>query len=385
MRILLVGEFSRLHNSLKEGLEALGHDVTLISSGDGFKNLPSDFSTRSRLSQSKYFNPFRKLIYRIAKLNIAEIETGIRFERAYHRFPAYDVIQFINERPIQTTKHKEFQLLKMILEQNDNCFLLSCGSDYVNTKYLFDQKKSARYHLLTPYFEKEASHKEYSYILDFLSTESQQRSHLLYQHIRGVIASDFDYVAPLKSYPKYLGLIPNPINVDLIEPNIKRDSSAYPVKIFLGINRGAYYKKGISFFEEALKEIKHKYAEKVEITVVENVPYQEYNYLLSSADIVLDQIYSYDQGYNALESMAKGKVVFTGAEQEFTNHYNIAEHVCENALPDLPYLVERISFYIENTEEIARVGQRARDFVFKHHHYINIAKKYLAIWEKFKK
>lgn len=42
MKILLIGEYSRLHNSLKEGLQHLGHDVTLISTGDGMKQFPSD-------------------------------------------------------------------------------------------------------------------------------------------------------------------------------------------------------------------------------------------------------------------------------------------------------------------------------------------------------
>ena len=36
-----------------------------------------------------------------------------------------------------------------------------------------------------------------------------------------------------------------------------------------------------------------------------------------TAHILLDQVYAYDQGYNALEAMAKGKVVFTGAEKEW--------------------------------------------------------------------
>ena len=43
MKILLVGEYSGLHNSLKEGLIQLNHKVTLVSSGDNFKNYPSDF------------------------------------------------------------------------------------------------------------------------------------------------------------------------------------------------------------------------------------------------------------------------------------------------------------------------------------------------------
>ena len=46
MKILLLGEYSGLFNSLKEGLVELGHNVTLISDGDGFKNYPSDYSWR---------------------------------------------------------------------------------------------------------------------------------------------------------------------------------------------------------------------------------------------------------------------------------------------------------------------------------------------------
>jgi len=36
-------------------------------------------------------------------------------------------------------------------------------------------------------------------------------------------------------------------------------------------------------------------------------------------------VYAYDQGFNALEAMAKGKVVFTGAEKEWLELYNLEE------------------------------------------------------------
>ena len=54
MRILLVGEYSRLHNSLKEGLLALGHEVVLVGNGDHFKNYPVDISIDSSFL-NKYF------------------------------------------------------------------------------------------------------------------------------------------------------------------------------------------------------------------------------------------------------------------------------------------------------------------------------------------
>ena len=35
MKVLLLGEYSGLHNTLKTGLVALGHQVTLVGDGDG--------------------------------------------------------------------------------------------------------------------------------------------------------------------------------------------------------------------------------------------------------------------------------------------------------------------------------------------------------------
>ena len=80
--------------------------------------------------------------------------------------------------------------------------------------------------------------------------------------------------------------------------------------------------------------------------------------------------------------MAKGKVVFTGAEKEFTAHYNLTERVCINALPDVDYLVNELSFLIENPNEIIAIGKRARAFIEKEHDYIKIANQYVKTWSK---
>ncbi len=55
MKILLVGEYSRLHNSLKEGLTHLGHSVTLIGDGDLFKNYPVDISIKPKVLHFNWF------------------------------------------------------------------------------------------------------------------------------------------------------------------------------------------------------------------------------------------------------------------------------------------------------------------------------------------
>ena len=54
MKILLIGEYSNLHNSLKQGLQKNGFEVTLLSTGDGFKNFDSDIPIKSSLFENKF-------------------------------------------------------------------------------------------------------------------------------------------------------------------------------------------------------------------------------------------------------------------------------------------------------------------------------------------
>ena len=63
MKILLIGEYSNLHNSLKQGLQKNGFEVTLLSTGDGFKNFDSDIAIKSSLFENKFLNSdFKKII-----------------------------------------------------------------------------------------------------------------------------------------------------------------------------------------------------------------------------------------------------------------------------------------------------------------------------------
>ncbi|WP_159799744.1 glycosyltransferase [Flavobacterium sp. MK4S-17] len=377
MKILLVGEYSRLHNSLKEGLLTLGHEVTLVSDGDGFKNYPADYSVASKLFKLKLFNIPRQIIFRLFKYDVAKIENGIRFYFLLQKFKDYDVIQLINETPIKTSRRLEYHLLKKLIKQNKKAFLLCCGIDYTIVNALLNN--TFTYSLLDPYLKDNNLKDKYRYIFDYQKKAHKKIHTLLYKNVNGVIASDMDYHIPLKDNPLYLGMIPNPINTDNII--YKETSSIEKTIIFLGINRWNYNQKGIFYFEEALKVIKEKYPEKIEIIIVENLPYAEYTQKLDTAHILLDQVYGYDQGYNALEAMAKGKVVFTGAEEEFMKYYNLTERVAVNALPDVQAIVNELCNLIENTEEIMAMGKRARQFVEREHNYLNIAEKYLKAWE----
>jgi glycosyltransferase involved in cell wall biosynthesis len=378
VRILLIGEFSRLHNSLKEGLTALGHEVVIIANGDGFKNYPVDLSTKAKWCETFIGNIPRQIIFRLTKFDIASLEFGIRFYFHSNKLKNFDIVQLINEAPIQTTPKLERFLLKKIFKHNKKTFLLCCGVDYLVANHLIEKKE--RYSIMNPYFENPKSRKEYKFILNFLKPNHKKTHDLVYKNVNGVIASDLDYFLPLQNHLKFLEMIPNPVNTAKIE--FSELEITDKIIIFLGINRGTYYTKGISFFEKALEILKQKMGERIEISIAENLPYQNYINKYNQAHIILDQIYGFDQGYNALEAMAKGKVVFTGAEKEWEEYYNLSEKVAINALPNIEYLVSELEKLIDNPTEIKAIGKRARQFVEKEHNYINIAEKYCTTWNK---
>ena len=81
--------------------------------------------------------------------------------------------------------------------------------------------------------------------------------------------------------------------------------------------------------------------------------------------------------------MALGKVVFTGAEEEWLKKYNIKpDSVVINALPDVTKIVQKLSWLIENPDMIKMISKNARKFILKYHNYEQIGTKYLQTWKK---
>ena len=74
MKILLVGEFSGLHNHLKKGLMAIGHEVTLVNNGDAFKDFPTDISIKAKFFKSKLGNIPRQIWFRLFNYDLVSVE-----------------------------------------------------------------------------------------------------------------------------------------------------------------------------------------------------------------------------------------------------------------------------------------------------------------------
>lgn len=378
MKILLIGEYSRLHNSLKEGLQKLGNEVTILGFKDGFKDFPVDYPLEKKWDNG-LLKKVKLAVLLLSGFDITSYFTYRQFKKNKLNLNGFDVVQLINENSFFCNYHFEKKILEHIFKYNSKIFLLSCGDDYIYVNYNFFNQNNKS--IVQPYLDGKIDKKNFINVLKFRKKEFKKLHDYIYYHCKGVIASDIDYHIPLQKKQNYLGLIPNPINIEkLIFTKQKIDNK---IIVFHGINRENYFKKGNDYFEKALEIIKEKYPKKIEIITVQNIPYNEYITLYNKAHILLDQCFAYDQGYNALEAMAKGKVVFTGAEKEFLEYYNLQEdEVAINAKPDVDYLVEKLSMLIENPSMIEKISSNARSFIEKEHDYIKIAEKYLAVWNK---
>jgi len=81
-----------------------------------------------------------------------------------------------------------------------------------------------------------------------------------------------------------------------------------------------------------------------------------------------------------LEAMAKGKVVFTGAETEFYEYYNLKHTVAINAAPNIEKLYSDLEDLVVHPEKIVEISKNARAFVTKEHDYVKSAGRYVSLF-----
>ncbi len=376
MKILLLGEYSRLHNSLKEGLKSLGHEVLLVGTGDNFKQYPSDIDVSSKIRKHFFQNKWWQLVYHLTKYNHFQTDIYNNLLKILPELKGFDIVQLINEDAFGIRPVDEMAFFKQVFKQNQKIFLSACGEDtHVINAY---KDGIMRYSILDPFLTNPELKQDAYYSYKYLKPDYKDLHHFVIENVQAIIPSDLDYAIPYAGHPKAVEMIPNPVNIDKIDYNPLKINDK--INIFFGINRFSYYKKGAHIVLQALKEIEKMYNGRVEIVLAENLAYNEYIKKYDAAHIFIDQLYSYDQGFNALEAMAKGKCVLTGAEKEFEAYYKLTDPVAINVLPDKDDVVYKLSQLIENQDKIIEISHNARLFIEQYHDYKNVAQQYIDTW-----
>lgn len=378
MKILLLGEYSGFHNNLKQGLLELGHEVTLISSGDGFKQYPSDIKIEIWFKKYFFLKKIKNALFFFTRIDLASIELYYRFKKNKKLLIDFDVVQLINSIVFLGTPSIETKLLNYIFKKNTKIFMIAGGMDVPWVDYMLN--KNTSFSSFTPYLENPSLKKYFLSGLKYTKFNFKKHYNFVYKNLNGIIPIDMDYEIVYNGLPKATPLIPTPINI--LKHPFKKLNLEQKIIIFCGINTTNQYAKGVQYFLKALNVIEEKYKNKVIIKITKNLPYNDYMEVYNEAHILLDQCLSFDQGYNGREAMAKGKVVFSGANDDFKKHYNITEENMPliEAKPDVDYLVNKLSELIENPIKIKDISIRARKFIEQYHNHINIAQKYVDTW-----
>jgi hypothetical protein len=360
MKILLFGEYSGFHNTLKEGLVRLDQEVVIASRKDGFKNLPTDVSFDSGMS-NRYLN----YVHMVSK-----------YIGSLRKLRNFDVLQLINPGIVsyESLIFNRF-ILERLIKNNKKTFLIGAGEDPVIWDYWSRNTADLRYSWIDGLVEdyrarqiKDIPHED----PEFLSWNQK-----LVRSLDGYIPILFEYSAPYSACDVRKKVIPMPVNVDKI--HYRENTVGRKIKIFHGLSR--YGMKGTFFVEKAFEILRKKYPNDLELTIAGHLPLNEYLKVVGNANVVVDQVRSYSLAMNALFSMAQGKVVLGGNEPESCTALEYkTTNPAINIIPDADQIVSQVEMLLEHRKSIPEIGYSSRVFVEKEHHYLEVAQKYLDFW-----
>lgn len=364
MKILLLGDYSNVHWTLAEGLREIGHSVTVVSDGDSWKGYQRDISLKrtdtSHLSALKY-------VFRVVS--------------EFRKFRGYDVVQLINPVFLQLKAERIYPFYRFLRRHNDSVFLGAFGMDHYWVKAGMDCR-TFRYSDFNIGKQLRIDENEnVTFINDWLYGQKGVLNKEIAQDCDGIISGLQEYECSYRPYfSEKLRYIPFPINTSLIVPQIK-DAEKRRVRIFIGIQRARSHYKGTDIMLQAAEKVVAEYPDLCELIRVESVPYNEYQVLMDSSDILLDQLYSYTPAMNALLAMAKGLVVVGGGEPEnyeLLNETSLRPII--NVVPTEDSVYCALKDLVLHREKIPILSKQSIEYIHKHHDYCKVAQQYITFW-----
>ena len=363
MKVLLIGEYSNVHATLAEGLRKLGHEVTVVSNGDFFKNYPRDIDVARRPGKLGGILLLTKLYALLPKLR------------------GYDVVQIINPMFFELKAERLFWFYRYLRKYNKRVFLGAYGMDW--------------YWVHTCTYDKPLRYSDFNfgdlvrtdaeaifYQRDWLGTSKEQLNKMIAEDCDGIIAGLYEYWACY--YPLFSDktcYIPYPIKMPENYQANRTEKSK--VVIFIGINRHRSAYKGTDIMLKAATDVRDKYPHRMILNIAESVPFTEYSKMMEGSDAILDQLYSYTPSMNSLLAMSKGIICIGGGEPENYEIINETElRPIINVEPTYQSVYNELEQLICKPEQIPELKRQSIEYVDKHHNYIKVAQQYLDSWTK---
>lgn len=366
MKILLIGEYSNVHWTLAEGLRALGHEVTVVSDGDGWKNYSRDVSLRRR---SLSLPGTLHYLFDVAC-----------------RFPAlrgYDVVQLINPIFLDLTADRIYPFYRYLRRHNKRVFMGAYGIDHYWVKTGMDCT-TFRYSDFNIGTTLRHNADNDVYIHDWLWGEKGKLNRYIASDCDGIVTGLYEYDACYRPhFPNKTVFIPFPINRSAVV--LRKPHPDYAgIRFFIGIQKERNAYKGTDIMLRALERLQRKYPQRMEIVKAESVPFARYQDMMNTSDVLLDQLYSYTPAMNALLAMAKGLVVVGGGEKE---NYEILDEKelrpIINVQPDEQDVFDQLERRILLCPELLpTLSEQSVNYIARHHDHIRVARRYIDFWSR---
>ena len=403
MKILLIGEASFLHNTLKKGLLERGHRVLTMSDGNGWHDAPRDIDLRRDGRWGKFGGLWVvwQLLRHLPKLCFN------------------DVVQIHNYQFVPLM-YRWNTLLLRFLKLTNRCVVKGCFGDdpqifrrqaqgvpaysdtfwsgqLQNTDQHRDRIAEVVEHGAEASWRKTTAMADalvpclYEYWLDYNEPPYAAKLHYIplpMECEKMVRWCDGEMVKWCNGEMvrwcngEMVRCVGN-VTTSPSHPNNSQLAPSHHLTILIGLQPKRDFMKGAMKIAMFVEEVARRHPGMVQIKYVEGVPYDEYMRLLAEADVLVDQLYSYTPSMNSLAAMARGTVVIGGGEEEYYEF--IGEDTLRpiiNVRPDVPdeeniATIER-ALFTDGTLE--RMRCESVEFVHKYHDYRHVAEQYEQLY-----
>lgn len=363
MKILLLGEYSNVHWTLAEGLRSLGHTVCVVSNGDFWKNYKRD------ISLVRDYTKFGGLSYLLKTYTLLPKLRG------------YDIVQIINPMFLEIKAERIAPIYRYLKRHNGKIFLGAYGMDAYWVEACKRKPRTFRYSDFNIGDKEITNAYTLEQAADWQGTAKERLNDEIAESCNGIIAGMYEYHTAYKEiYGHKLTYIPFPIESYSYAGAIY--DGKRKVRIFIGIQKERSIYKGTDIILQVLERITAEFPDECEILKAENVPFEQYSRMVNDCDVVIDQLYGYSPGMNALLAMSKGKIVVGGAEEEC--YEILGEKTLRpmvNIIPDEEHIYSQLKWIIDNKDKIATMQRESIEFVKKHHLPEKVAQEYIDFWQ----
>lgn len=369
MRILLLGEASFVHYTLRNGFKKLGHDVILMSGGNNERNCPRDIDLKRNMKYGK----------------LSGIITLWKLLLNVRRLVGNDIVQIHNYQFIPLRGRWNEIIMRLLKLTNKKVVKCCLGDDFI----IFNRQAAG----VLKYCDTNIGNRVINKKENAWRIEEQMLPNLMHcckytnKQADALLPCLYEYYLcyDLPEYHDKLYYMPLPMEISSFagKENMKRQVKK-PVKVLIGIQSKRDYIKGAEIIAKYVERIVAENPGSLEVKKVYDVPYNDYLKMLDEADVLVDQLYSYTPSMNSLAAMAHGTVVIGGGEEEYYDFIGEKElRPIINVRPEEDeynmMMLRETLLYPEKIEDMKRQGI---EFVRKYHDHVRVAEKYIKLYEQ---